>query len=903
MYLPKKITALKEQPDHVYVQLDKGAMRLWFLTDKILRVEYSPTEDFLQHSYQLMLTAWDDVTDDLFKNHRTRITARKYMLSKQHFDEGDGYEISSGELLVEVLAEPFGLRIKNKSGQILSEDIPGYSYRRDNNLRNVHMARRFPGDHYYGFGEKTGPLDKNEMLMKEHPSDALGYDAMHTDPLYKHIPFFVRYNEESKTTAGIFYHNASYGEFDMGKSKCNYYPMHYTYSADAGNIDYFVMAGDSIHDVVGEYTSLTGRPAMLPRYALGYLGSSMYYAELPEDCDRAIEDFADICEDEGVPMDGFQLSSGYTTYKGKRCVFTWDKKRFPDPADFFAEMKKRHIHVSCNVKPAMLKMHPRIQEFLDRDFFVKEEESGEPAVGAWWGGDGYYVDLTKPSVREGWKKELKEQLLLQGADSIWDDNCEFDGLMNEDVRCDMEGEGGDLNSHRSVIANIMCCLAEDASREVYPQQRPFVVCRAGSSGIGHFAQTWAGDNATSWKSLHGNISTMLGMGLSGVPNQGCDIGGFFGPAPDPELLLRWIQCGVFMPRFSVHSCNTDNTVTEPWMYPEVAPMIRDAFSLRNRLMPTMYSLMEEAHEKGTPILRSLAAMFPEDHRCLGESVEFMLGDALLVAPVTRPFGPQAGPAPEDGPGMPPHNPGMPPHNPGMLPQNPGMLPHNPGMPPHGPHMPVYLPAGENFIDISTGHRFAGGREFMVPVHLSEIPMFLREGAFLFEGECESYDSSLPVGPADYYGEPRVLQVYVGCGKDGQGTYYEDDGISMDYEKGIYCKSTLRMTREGDAVSIKVTREGNYTSATRALRIFLFCGAVAPFSISLLPEDEEIPRYLYEPNFREATELDEEDENATLELACGFYYHGDRHVAEIFLPRPEGDYELRISFAEDDLIKM
>ncbi|MBK8023962.1 MAG: hypothetical protein IPK19_21650 [Chloroflexi bacterium] len=176
----------------------------------------------------------------------------------------------------------------------------------------------------------------------------------------------------------------------------------------------------------------------------------------------------------------------------------------------------------------------------------------------------------------------------------------------------------------------------EALREHAPHAKPFVLSRAGVPGIQRYAQTWSGDNYTSWETLRWNLPMGLGLGLSGVPNTGHDIGGFFGPAPDPELFVRWVQVGVFFPRFAIHSWNTDGTVNEPWMHPEVLPLIREAIKFRYRLKPHLAALMREAHETGHPIMRPLVYHYADDPRCRGESFDFMVGADLLIAPVLEP---------------------------------------------------------------------------------------------------------------------------------------------------------------------------------------------------------------------------------------------------------------------------
>ena len=156
------------------------------------------------------------------------------------------------------------------------------------------------------------------------------------------------------------------------------------------------------------------------------------------------------------------------------------------------------------------------------------------------------------------------------------------------------------------------------------------------AGLQRYAQTWSGDNLTAWETLKYNIRMGLGLALSGVSNAGHDVGGFAGNAPDAELLLRWVECGIFMPRFSIHSWNDDGTVNEPWMHPEVTRHVRDLIKFRAYLEPYLYDLMWRYHDAYEPVWRPTFYDFPRDARCLEDCDEMMLGPSLLVAPVVEP---------------------------------------------------------------------------------------------------------------------------------------------------------------------------------------------------------------------------------------------------------------------------
>ena len=822
-----------KKDNYFSVMTNSVEIRILFLTDSILRIRAGFDGDFAEESYSLVMTAWEDRMDDFLKGRRTRVEAADAVLS-----DGDREAVIEGRILkVVVEKEPFRICVYDKEGTLLHADIVDLAYMEDSNHRRIHTSEISPEDCFYGFGEKSGSFNKAQKFMSMSPKDAMGYNPRETDSLYKHIPFYIKLNRGTRKAVGYFYHNTCECDFDMGREKSNYWKPHSRYRTDGGDIDLFLIAGPSVRQVVERYTDLTGKSAMLPRYALGYLGSSMYYPELDNDCDDAILDFIDTTREEKIPVDGFQLSSGYCTVetdKGiKRCVFTWNKKRFKDPREFFAQMEKRGVTVSPNVKPGILLIHPKLDEMKAKGMFIKASGSDEPGIGTWWGGKGVFADFTNPSTRTYWKEMLKENVLEYGTSSVWNDNCEYDSLVDKDCRCDFEGKGGTIGQLKSVMSNIMCHITDEAIHETFTNTRPYIVCRSGHCGIQRYAQTWAGDNLTCWDSLKYNIATILGMSLSGVANQGCDIGGFYGPSPEAELMVRWIQNGIFQPRFSIHSTNTDNTVTEPWMYGDCTDYIREAIGLRYQLSPYLYSLMERAHETGLPIMEPMCSAFQEDVNCYEEGVDFMLGDSLLVANVVEK----------------------------------GAVSRK-----------VYLPEGETFYDFYTRAAYEGGRTVELPVDLGSIPLFVRSGAII--PMAEDRLDNLKTQQAEH------LRILCAADRDGRFELYEDDGISMDYEKGGCLKTSITMTA-GERTVLDFHQEGHYETAVKTLYLDMIHREKAPYWVKA--DGETIPHFLHRRKFEDAD--------------CGWYYSQRLKSVQIKYPNPKKDYQVIVSFEQFDLIGM
>ena len=795
MKLCTNVNEVKEMDGYFKIITNSIEIRVHFLTDTILRIRAGFDGDFAEESYSLVMTAWEDRMDGLLKGQRKRVVPATASLSQT----GEQVILTGSQLKVVIEKDPFRICVYDKEGTCLHSDIVDLGYLEDSNHRRIHTSEISPQDCFYGFGEKSGQWNKAQKFLSMSPKDAMGYNPKETDSLYKHIPFYIKLNRESKKAVGYFYHNTYECDFDMGREKSNYWKPHSRYRTDGGDIDLFLIAGPSIREVVSGYTDLTGKSAMLPRYALGYLGSSMYYPELEADCDDAITEFIDTTKEEDIPVDGFQLSSGYTsqdTEQGvKRCVFTWNEKRFKNPRDFFAQMKKRGITVSPNVKPGILLSHPNLEQMKAKDIFVKDSQSDEPGIGTWWGGKGVFADFTKPVTRSVWKELLKENVLEMGTCSVWNDNCEYDSMVDKDCRCDFEGKGGTIGQLKSVMSNIMCQITDEAIHETFDNTRPFIVCRSGHSGIQRYAQTWAGDNLTCWDSLKYNIATILGMSLSGVANQGCDIGGFYGTSPEAELMVRWIQNGIFQPRFSVHSVNTDNTVTEPWMYGNHTGYIRDAIKFRYRLIPYLYSLMERAHETGLPIMEPMCSAFQNDPACYEEGIDFMIGDSLLVANIVEK----------------------------------GALTRS-----------VYLPEGETFYDFYTREKYEGGQTLELPVTMASIPLFVREGAIIpmAANQMNNLTTESVTG----------IHLLVAAGKDNSFTLYEDDGTTLNYQNGDYLKTEIIMT-SGEQTVVEFKQEGSYQTTVESIYLDVIRRDKAPFWITL--DGKELPHFLYRKKFEAA----------------------------------------------------
>jgi len=619
-----------------------------------------------------------------------------------------------------------------------------------------HYLQRERGEAYFGLGERAGDANRAGQRYRMCNLDPMGYSARSTDPLYKHIPFYIT-RKGGETDAGLcyglFYDTLSDCSFDMGREMDNYHGHYRYFVADHGDLDLYYIAGDGPAAITRRYTWLTGRPIFPPRYALGYSGSTMSYTDAPNAQERMGE-FLERCEEHDIACDSFHLSSGYTSIGPGRYVFNWNREKFPDPAAFVQSYLERGVRLVPNIKPALLSNHPRFEEARQAGLLVQDPD-GQPTAIQFWDGTGAYLDFTNPKTIAWWKKQVTEQLLQYGIPATWNDNNEYE-IWSDKALAHGFGAPRPAREVRPLQTLLMMQASHAAQTEFAPAERPYLVSRSGAAGMQRYVQTWSGDNYTAWETLRYNIRMGLGLAMSGVSNTGHDIGGFSGPAPGPELLLRWVQHGIFLPRFSIHSWNDDKTVNEPWMYPEVTPQVRALIRLRYRLMPYLYDLVWRYHSAYEPIIRPTYHDFPEDARCLEENDDMLLGANLLVASVVEP----------------------------------GQT-----------RRPVWLPGTGGWYEVHTARRFDAGQSITLEAPLDGPPPLLaREGC------------AIPLNLGEvHFAKAQDVRGFQLFPLRGEGSFeascFEDDGHSQAWRSGAYGQWRLRVESTTQSLHITVSREG------------------------------------------------------------------------------------------------
>ncbi|KAJ5679071.1 hypothetical protein N7462_007315 [Penicillium macrosclerotiorum] len=517
---------------------------------------------------------------------------------------------------------------------------------------------------HVGLGEKSAPMDLTGRNFQLSATDCFGYDVYNSDPLYKHIPLLIKATPEG--CVALFSTTHGRGSWSVGSEIDGLWGHFKIYRQDYGGLEQYMIVGKTLKDIVRSYAELVGMPLLVPRWAYGYISGGYKYTMLdePVPAHLALLEFAEKLKEHGIPCSAHQMSSGYSIAAEEpkvRNVFTWNYSRFPNPTEWIAKMHEHGIRLITNIKPFLLASHPDFQRLIDARGFFEDPDTDKPGYMRLWsaggatGGDGCHIDFTSEAAFKWWFDGVKS-LKKVGIDGMWNDNNEYtlpsddwtmaldDAMVNKDVKKTVDSTVGQWG--RALHTELMGKSSHDALLEMEPKNRPFVLTRSATAGTMRYsASTWSGDNVTSWENMKGANALSLNAGMSLLQCEGHDIGGFEGPQPSPELLLRWIQLGCMSARFAINCFKTspDNNsvgdVIEPFMYPEITPLVRDAIKRRYEMMPYIYSLALESHRSASPLQRWVGWGYESDpevwqNKTLKEGEEqFWFGDSVLVGGV------------------------------------------------------------------------------------------------------------------------------------------------------------------------------------------------------------------------------------------------------------------------------
>ncbi|KAI7830303.1 glycosyl hydrolases family 31-domain-containing protein [Gamsiella multidivaricata] len=513
-------------------------------------------------------------------------------------------------------------------------------------------------NHVYGIPEHATSLSLKATKGPDAPYsepyrlynlDVFEYEVDNPMALYGSVPFMLGHSKNS--TAAVFWMNAAETWVDVEKTaedknsgilswikskKAVPAPSTKTHwMSEAGILDVFVFLGPTQRDIFRQYSSLVGTTALPQAFSIAYHQCRWNY--------NTQQDVAEVdagFDEHDIPYDVLWLDIEHTN--GKR-YFTWDEAKFPNPTDMQQSLANKGRKMVTIIDPHIKKddQYHVSKEGNDLDLYIKNKD-GQSAFDGWcWPGSSQWIDFYNPKARDWWASQFSYDRYKGSTKTLftWNDMNEPSVFSGPEITIPKDvihhGNVEHRNVHNLYGTMFHSATAQGLIQRNETNQRPFVLSRAFFAGTQRYGAIWTGDNLANWEHLEIASPMLLTIGLSGIPFSGADVGGFFGN-PDAELLVRWYQAGAFYPFFRAHA-HLDSKRREPWLFGEpYTSQIREAVRTRYTYLPFWYTLFHETSVDGTPIIRPMFTEFPEDETVFAMDDQYMVGDALLVKPVTKP---------------------------------------------------------------------------------------------------------------------------------------------------------------------------------------------------------------------------------------------------------------------------
>lgn len=460
------------------------------------------------------------------------------------------------------------------------------------------------GEKVYGFGEKFTPFVKNGQVV-----DIWNEDGGTTSEIsYKSIPFYL-----TNRGYGVLVNDSGPVSFEV----CSESVTRVQFSVPGEKLDFMVIGGGDMKGVLRNYTALSGRPALPPAWSFGLWLSSSFTTSYDE---KTVLGFIDGMKERGIPLSVFHIDC-YWMKENEWCGFEWDKTMFPDVPSFLAKIHERGVKVCVWINPYIGQKSAAFEEAADLGYLLHRPDGNIWQWDLWQAGLGI-IDFTNPAAT-AWYKEKLKGLMRQGVDAFKTDFGE-----RIPVDC-VYFDGSDPVRMHNYYTYLYNKAVYEAIAEYRGEEETCLFARSATVGGQKFPVHWGGDCNSAFPSMYESLRGGLSLGLSGFGFWSHDIGGFEGNA-EKGLYKRWLQFGLLSSHSRLHASQNYRV---PWLFGEEAVDVCRKFArLKNSLMPYLYSLAVEAKDFGFPMMRAMALEF-DDPGAEDCDRQYMLGDALLVAPV------------------------------------------------------------------------------------------------------------------------------------------------------------------------------------------------------------------------------------------------------------------------------
>lgn len=596
------------------------------------------------------------------------------------------------------------------------------------------------GECIYGFGEKFTTFVKNGQNVEMWNSDG----GTCSDQSYKCVPFYI-----SSNGYGVFVNSSDKVSYEIASDTVSKVSI----TVPGEEIEYFVIGGENLHEVLSNYTTLTGKPALPPAKTFGLWLSTSFTTTYDEE---TITSFIDGMAERDIPLQMFHFDCFWM--KGYEwCNFDWDKTQFPDPPAMLKRLKERGLGICVWINPYIAQRSSLFDEGVKNGYFIKNTDGSVFQCDMWQPGMAI-VDFTNPEACEWYASKIRA-LCDMGVTAI---KTDFGERIPTKVKYFSGEDPVKMHNYYTYLYNK---LVFNVLKDYYGENQACLFARSATAGGQQFPVHWGGDCSAEYSSMAETLRGGLSLCASGFGYFSHDIGGFEATA-SPDVYKRWCAFGLMSTHSRLHGSTSYRV---PWAYEDDTPenpenacaVLRFFTKLKGRLMPYLFSQAVKTSSTGVPMMRAMVIDFAEDPACLFLDRQYMLGDNLLCAPVLS----------EDG------------------------------------VVQYYLPEGK-WTDIITGETIEGGRYVKKKCSYLEMPVLAKLGSIIVYGD---FNNSFEY---DYINNANAVIYNLEDGKSSETEVYDIDANRVMSMKAERNGNEICVTYTSGR-AFKITAEGKVFDAPAA----------------------------------------------------------------------------------------
>ncbi|MRT93672.1 TIM-barrel domain-containing protein [Ancylomarina sp. 16SWW S1-10-2] len=761
--------------EHLLVNTNDGQYQIKFYNQNIVETAFIPKgEKFDKESHAVILKP----TANLGK-----LSVKKNTLT-----------FKTKGLVVHITKSPFDIDYTFKGNELVSEKE---GYIKTDSTENIDFSIE-KDEVLFGGGARVLGMNRRGYRLNLYNRADYGYGT-HSELMNYTMPLVI-----SSKKYAINFDNAPIGHLDLDSKHTNTL----RYETISGRKVYQVIAADTWEEFTYNFTALTGRQPMLPRWALGNFSSRFGYHS-----QKQTEETIDQFLNDSIPVDAIILDLFWfgKEMKGEMGNLAFYRDSFPNPKKMIADLDAKGVKTILITEPFILTTSKRWQEAVDNKV-LGTDKAGKPFTYDFYFGNTGLIDVFKPKAID-WYWNIYKDLANMGVAGWWGDLGEPEVHPSE-----LQHVNGSADEVHNIYGHYWAKLIKEGYDKDLANQRPFILMRAGAVGSQRYGMIpWSGDVSRSWDGLKPQTEISLQMGLQGISYMHSDLGGFAGDNLDDELYTRWLQYGVFQPIFRPHA--QEAVPSEPvFREPKTKALAKKSIELRYKLMPYNYSLVFENNQTGLPLMRPLFFEEQDNKDLLNVSDTYMWGDAFLVSTIT-----DAGLKKKD----------------------------------------VYMPKGSVWFDFVSDKKYEGGQTYSIATAEDHIPVFVRGGSFIpmLRGMRNTQSYSLKDFDMHFYYDQSV--------KTSKEKLYNDNGETPKaFDKGMFELLSFSSKQMKNRITIDVdTEKGNhYQSLDKTINWTIHNIARKPKEVI---EGKKVIDFNWDANLKQLTfkgHVSDENYSLTIKLA-------------------------------------